>query len=156
VGAYEYGTFMDPTLIELVSFAAVVEADGVLVEWQTASEVECSGFNLVRTVGGDTVQLNATLIPGRGGPTQGASYAYRDVDVTPGTVYSYMLEDVDVRGRANRHGPVVVGVGNAPTSVGVLGLSTGGASIILPLLVLGAGALASAAAALARGWQPSR
>jgi hypothetical protein len=105
-----------PTLIELTRLAATPYAGYVLVEWATASEIDTAGFNLWRAeaAGGDYAKLNAALIPARGGPTWGASYAYADSDVTPGVTYSYKLEDLTLNGQSSFHGPVWATAGLAP------------------------------------------
>jgi hypothetical protein len=97
------------TLVALASFTATPYDGYVLVEWETASEIDNEGFNLWRseTRDGQYVQLNAALIPARGGPTLGASYTYEDADVTDGVTYYYKLEDVDTHGTSTFHGPVL-------------------------------------------------
>jgi hypothetical protein len=97
-----------PTLITLDSFTASGYDGHVLLEWQTASEVDNDGFNVWRSQApdGSYTQLNAKLIPARGGPTTGARYSYDDEAVSNGVTYWYKLEDVDVYGTSTMHGPV--------------------------------------------------
>ena len=97
-----------PALIELAFFTATAYTGHVLVEWETASEIDNAGFNLWRALAADGpyTRLNPTLIPARGSPTRGARYAYADRDVVPGTVYWYKLEDVDIHDLHTFHGPV--------------------------------------------------
>jgi hypothetical protein len=112
-GVDEYSPFTagnhnEPTLIELASFTATAHDGYVLVEWETASEIDNTGFNLWRSEAeaGLYTRLNADLIPARGGPTTGASYSYDDEAVTNGVTYWYKLEDVDIHGVSTFHGPV--------------------------------------------------
>jgi hypothetical protein len=94
----------------LVSFAANPGESGILVTWETASEVENLGFNVYRAieVDGPLTQLNAGLVHiWMPGSSDGGSYAYLDGAVVPDTTYYYWLEAVDVRGGTHRHGPVV-------------------------------------------------
>jgi hypothetical protein len=134
------------TLIELAFFGATAQGGGVQVAWETVSEVDNAGFNIYRSEDPGTgfEKLNAALVPAQGGPTQGASYTYNDVDVVPGSIYFYKLEDVDTFGQATLHGPIIVEVGEMPTSVDVLGFAASGASALAPALglALGAGGLA--------------
>jgi hypothetical protein len=97
-----------PTLIELASFTATPHDGYVLVEWETASEIDNDGFNLWRSeaAGGEYAKLNADLIPAQGGPTTGASYSYNDEAVINGITYWYKLEDVDLYSASTFHGPV--------------------------------------------------
>jgi hypothetical protein len=102
-----------PTLLELASFTATPHAGHMLLEWETASELDTAGFNLWRSEAkaGPYTKLNADLIPARGGPTTGASYSYDDEAVTNGITYWYKLEDVDIHGVSTFHGPVVAVAG---------------------------------------------
>ncbi|MFC1591816.1 hypothetical protein ACFL43_04775 [Thermodesulfobacteriota bacterium] len=96
-----------PTLISLASFDAQAGNGEVLLEWETASEIDNAGFNLYRSEdGGAYEQINASLIPAEGYPTEGAVYEFVDSDVKNRTKYSYKLEDVDINGEAVQHGPV--------------------------------------------------
>ena len=96
------------TVVVLASFTATAHDGYVLVEWETASEMDNDGFNLWRaeTEAGPYTKLNADLIPAQGGPTTGASYSYEDEAVTNGVTYWYKLEDVDLYGVSAMHGPV--------------------------------------------------
>ena len=101
------------TVVVLASFTATAHDGYVLVEWETASEMDNDGFNLWRgqAQAGPYTQLNTDLIPARGGPTTGASYSYLDDAVSNGVTYWYKLEDVDIHGMSTFHGPVVAVAG---------------------------------------------
>ena len=96
------------TVITLASFTATGHAGYVVVEWETASEMDNYGFNVWRSQApdGSYTQINARLIPARGGPVFGASYSYDDETVSNGVTYWYKLEDVDLYGVSTMHGPV--------------------------------------------------
>jgi hypothetical protein len=136
----------DPaTLIDLSSFSATVAESGVLVAWETASEVDNAGFNLYRadSANGEYVKLNDGLISAQGGPTQGASYSFLDAGSDGG---HYKLEDVDTGGVSTFHGPISA-EGGGPAAVGLLSFAAGALTSnvpslwLLPMLVLGAGSL---------------
>ena len=80
----------------------------MLVEWETASEIDNLDFNLWRSDAADReyVKLNEALILAQGSPITGASYVYTDTIVTNGVTYHYRLEDVDIYGTSTLHGPV--------------------------------------------------
>lgn len=82
----------------------------ILVEWQTATEIDTVGFNLYRSEqpGGPYQKLNETIIPSSGEPLKGHSYRYVDATVVPNRVYYYQLEDVDTQGKTTRHDPISV------------------------------------------------
>ena len=118
-GANDVGVIfeMGTTLVELVSFSAreCEIPDCILLEWETASEIDNAGFHLWRsdTANGIYSQITDTLIPAESGPTWGAEYAYEDFDVEPGPTYSYELEDIDYSGVSTFHGPVSATVGDS-------------------------------------------
>jgi hypothetical protein len=105
VGADELDGF---TAVKLASFTARGFESAVLVEWETASELDNLGFHLHRAPSpdGPWARLNASLIPGLGSSPEGRSYRHVDFGLVNGTPYFYRLEDVDRRGRATSHGPV--------------------------------------------------
>jgi uncharacterized repeat protein (TIGR01451 family) len=99
---------VQPTGVALAGLAAVAQPDGVLVSWQTASEVGILGFNLLRSVGGEFVAVNQEfLFAEYAGANLGASYAYADAGL-PAGVYTYTLEVVLLDGRVEWYGPLVV------------------------------------------------
>ena len=105
IGAYEYGASL---LVELSSFTAQRFEDYVLLEWETASEINNAGFHLWRSEAqdGEYLRITEDLIPADGGPTWGAEYEYEDFDAEPGFTYYYKLEDIDYSGTSTFHGPV--------------------------------------------------
>ena len=82
----------------------------VLIQWNTASEVETVGFNLYRSdvEEGPFEQINPVLIPASSDPFTGSSYTYKDHDTVAGNTYYYKLEDVDKDGNITAHGPIEV------------------------------------------------
>lgn len=82
----------------------------VVIEWSTASELHTVGYNLYRSENStDPGELvNIELIPVSEDAQTGGDYRYIDMNVVPGRVYCYYLEDVNADGTTNRHGPVEV------------------------------------------------
>jgi hypothetical protein len=99
-----------PTAVDLKSFTATGHDETVLVEWETAQEVNNLGFNLYRSTesNGSYTKLNKRLIPGPLSSVTGHKYSYSDTDVTRSVLYYYLLEDVDLSGVRTMHGPVCV------------------------------------------------
>ena len=115
---YWYGA-EGPTAVTLASFTATPVDGNILVEWETAMEIDTVGFNVWRSETRDSgyVRVNDTLIPSASpGSAWGSTYSYVDSDVIPGTTYYYKLEELEVSGGRNWHGPVSAGDDN-PTSV---------------------------------------
>ena len=102
-----------PLLVDLVSFTATALENHVILEWETASEIDTAGFHLWRseTNGGEYARITDYLIPAEGSPSWGAEYEYDDLDVEPGRTYFYKLEDIDYSGDSTFHGPVRACVG---------------------------------------------
>jgi hypothetical protein len=93
-----------PTAVEIVSFTVNHQGRTAIVEWETASELDLVGFNLIR----DGAQVNDELIPSKmPGAPQGTQYT--SVDADPGTVY--WLEVVEAEGNTTLHGPAAVRYG---------------------------------------------
>ena len=99
-----------PTAVRLLSFAARGQAGGILVTWETASEVNNLGFNLYHRPAGTQALtcLNEHLIrspyPGQ---SEGAAYSFLDGQAMPGGTYEYFLESVDLSGARTQYGPIV-------------------------------------------------
>jgi hypothetical protein len=105
--------------VTLASFTATGGDGQVLIEWETASEVDNIGFNLCRSTseGGTYARLNDSLIPSQAlGSVVGAYYCYTDSDVINGTTYYYKLECVDVYGGAELYGPIAATPRAQPTA----------------------------------------
>ena len=97
-----------PTLITLASFVAAPRLRTIILTWSTESEIANAGFNVYRAASedGEYSKLNEELIPAKGSSTQGASYEFIDRNVQNRKTYYYKLEDKDINGVSNFHGPV--------------------------------------------------
>jgi hypothetical protein len=86
------------------------EKSSVLVEWETAQELNHMGFHLYRARNsrGPFTRLTDKLISGPSFSVVGREYSFEDNDVTPGEIYYYQLEDLDIYGKKTLHGPICV------------------------------------------------
>lgn len=81
--------------VVLLYFRATPGSDKILVEWETATELGTSGFNLYRSQdSGSKGQQVGDTFPARGDGITGARYSYPDVDVVKGVHYYYSLEEI--------------------------------------------------------------
>lgn len=73
----------------------------VLLQWQTATELDTAGFNLYRaeSADGPFVKVNAALIAAAADPVKGSLHHFEDRTVQSGRTYYYQLEDVDTEGQ---------------------------------------------------------
>ncbi len=108
----------NPTAARISRFTAAVRGDGVVVEWETTSELDNLGFNLYRAqqAGGPRALLNDVLIPGAVAPgsSSGASYRYVDTASYAGKVCFYWLEMVGIDGHSTWHGPLQLSLTAVP------------------------------------------
>jgi uncharacterized repeat protein (TIGR01451 family) len=106
-------TIQAPTAVQLTSFHAQTRAGGgVLLEWRTREEVHNLGFHIYREDAQGRHQLDPSLIAGgalllRGGQPGHPARTYQWIDPQGGPGSSYILEDVDLSGVRNTHGPVM-------------------------------------------------
>ena len=100
--------YAPPTVIELASFTALVKNRKVILLWSTGSEIDNAGFNLYRadSENGQYTKINTSFIPAQGSATQGANYEFTDTNVQNRKIYYYKLEDIDLKGKSTKHGPV--------------------------------------------------
>jgi hypothetical protein len=98
------------TAVDLVSFTARGAGSSVLVEWETAQELNHMGFYLYRakSPSGPFTRLTDKLISSLTFSVVGQKYSFEDKDVTAGEIYYYQLEDLDIYGKKTLHGPICV------------------------------------------------
>ncbi|NOX38873.1 MAG: T9SS type A sorting domain-containing protein [Calditrichaeota bacterium] len=91
--------------VQLRFFRAEPQPQGVLLVWETASEINNLGFVLEKATEDSTAfQLLASYashpaLQGAGNSTQSRRYEFLDREVTPGQTYWYRLSDVSVSGQ---------------------------------------------------------
>lgn len=99
----------DPTAANLSSFTVSMDDASMIVEWQTADELDVTGFNVWRST--DTadhgMQLNSAIIPAQTpGELTGNLYTYVDDTALPNSHYYYWLEVKQVNAISAWYGPV--------------------------------------------------
>jgi hypothetical protein len=105
--------------VELVYFRATGVSNGVLLEWETASELDNLGFFVNRSLSRDSGYTQASeFIPTSGDPLLGGYYQFIDTDVAFGTTYWYKLESIDIQSVPEMYAPpvsVMAGTGQTAT-----------------------------------------
>ena len=86
----------------MVYYRAINRDGTIVLQWQTALEVEMMGFRIWRSTTGmraDAIEVTTALLPARGSASVGADYRFADTGVTVGPTYSYWLQSVQTDGR---------------------------------------------------------
>jgi hypothetical protein len=89
---------------------AFSNSGGITISWETASEVDTMGFNLLRAEESDRgpfQQINTRTIPAKGDPLTGSEYQVKDRDVRPGRLYFYQIEEIEWGGARTLHPEIV-------------------------------------------------
>ncbi|MDZ7625291.1 MAG: T9SS type A sorting domain-containing protein [Ignavibacteriaceae bacterium] len=82
--------------VELTSFTASVVGSDVKLLWETASELNNSGFSIERKYS-NTEFMEVGFVPGFGTTSEPKSYSFSDQNLRNG-VYSYRLKQIDFDG----------------------------------------------------------
>ncbi len=109
-----------PTAVSLNYFIATGSANGIDLEWETATEFETAGFKLYRSTVGEDGPFDYLselgFISAEGG-SFGAKYNRTDIDVNLGQTYWYQLVEVETDETEKNVGRVVQAVaGSTPTA----------------------------------------
>jgi hypothetical protein len=107
--------------VQLSSFSATLETDAgnggkrVSLRWSTGSEINNTGFNVIRSParGGRYEKINHELIR----PRADGQYLFVDSAVEAGGRYYYKLQDIDLQGNLTEHGPIAIEVVSPQTYV---------------------------------------
>lgn len=104
--------------IVLLYFRAQAGQDSVRLTWQTAGEINLSGFNLARSVNpqSDFIQINQSLITAQGTNLLGAIYTFTDSQLSSNTTYYYRLEVVRTDQSREIYGPLQIVTGSNTTA----------------------------------------
>lgn len=96
--------------VELSFFRAqVFQGTSIMLQWQTQSETNVSGYQIYRNTAEDisTAMTMDAFIPATN-TSQSQYYAYYDRDLYDTGTYYYWLESVDFDGSSNFYGPIPV------------------------------------------------
>ena len=98
--------------VELTSFSALVSDNNVKLVWETATELNNSGFSVERK-SSNSEFTEVGFLPGFGTTTERKSYSFADRNLQSGS-YTYRLKQIDLDGTYEYYGNVEVDI-TAPT-----------------------------------------
>ena len=84
--------------VELTSFTGNLITDGVLLKWETATEVNNYGFEIERKSEADG-WTNIGFVQGHGNSNSPKSYSYEDKNLVGGSKFKYRLKQIDADGK---------------------------------------------------------
>lgn len=90
-------------LVSLVDFRARADKHKGIITFETASEINTSGFYILarNERSREWRRISDTILPGRGTPSSGASYQIEDPAVADGVKVKYALEEIELDGQNN-------------------------------------------------------
>ena len=101
--------------LQLLYFRARPQnGNAILVEWETAAELDIVAFNLYRSLDPASLGQSLSVLPAQGDAVSGAIYSYRDSDVVPGVLYNYTLVQVTTSGEQTIIATASAGIGVTP------------------------------------------
>jgi len=89
---------MTPVPVELTSFTANVRENKVMLEWETATEVNNYGFEIERQVSSSKAAGNWEMIKfveGHGNSNSPKQYSFTDKNLIGGSLFKYRLKQID-------------------------------------------------------------
>ncbi len=95
--------------VELKSFSATTQNNGILLSWSTATEINNSGFNIERKQENSSWN-KISFVNGNGTSTSEKKYSYFDGNLTAGK-YQYRLKQIDFDGTFEYSNIVEVEIG---------------------------------------------
>lgn len=97
--------------VVLTTFTATGSANGLLLNWNTASEIQCYGWTVQRRQGDALFEDVSPLIPGYGSSEVSHDYSYLDPTAQAGQEYQYRLKQIDISGAVTYSGTITVVTG---------------------------------------------
>jgi hypothetical protein len=99
-----------PAEFEVLHVETAGPNGGALVSWETSSEQDLLGFNVLRerADGGDVLRVNPVWIPSLGESSGPASYSFFDAAAASGVAYRYRIEAVTLEGLKSQSEAVAV------------------------------------------------
>jgi hypothetical protein len=115
---WQIGEFTDlfgPLPVELVSFSAsLLPNNTILLEWKTASSLNCIGFEIQKSYTTSDIWENIGFVESYGDPSSLIEYNYTDISSHSYPVARYRLKSIDNDGSFNYSN--IIEINTAPTN----------------------------------------
>jgi hypothetical protein len=98
--------FVDPVPVELILFKGYRQGEDALLLWSTATEVNNSHFDVLRSFNGVDYEKIGE-VAGQGNTSMITQYEFIDQQIPAGKIY-YQLRQVDYDGKSELYGPVIL------------------------------------------------
>ena len=99
-----------PLPVQLSSFTGTAQEGAIKLEWSTQSEINNLGFNIYRASRQDQKfqKINGSMIAGAGTSSEKKLYVFTDIHISKAGTYFYKLEQRDIDGQSEWHGPIQI------------------------------------------------
>jgi hypothetical protein len=95
---YRYEQIVSTVIpVELISFIAEIDENGIVLKWETATETNNFGFEVERSSNNKTFE-KIGQVKGKGTTTEKQKYIFRDANVSSKSKFYYRLKQVDYDG----------------------------------------------------------
>jgi hypothetical protein len=128
----DYAIPLPALAVTLSWFLAEQDGGAVHFRWQTATETGTAGFNILAITDGGPVQMNTELVESKAiDSVEPLDYAFTATT----TATSFLLQEVEITGAQNNHGPFEIGVEyGSYTDSNPIDLEDDGWTIFLPFV----------------------
>lgn len=106
--------------VEIASFTGQADDQDALIRWQTASESNNAGFNLLHKAPDAQSSRKVAFVEGAGTTTEAQQYKYRVSDLSAGT-HRFQLRQVDLDGSTSLSDPLTLQIGVKESSLQIVG-----------------------------------
>ncbi len=87
-----------PWPVLLSSFSGNATSEGIVITWSTATEINCYGWYVERSLNDGNFEAVSPFIEGYGNSSVNRDYRYVDGTIQCGNTYDYRLKQIDVGG----------------------------------------------------------
>jgi uncharacterized protein (TIGR03790 family) len=114
--ATSHGSGGNALPVQLTSFTAAASQNNVRLDWVTASETNCYGFDVERSPASTEQWVKIGFVNGSGTSNTSHSYSFSDQKLSPGS-YVYRIKQIDNDGSFTYYGKGEINIANAQQQI---------------------------------------